>query len=133
MKNSNQTLQKILEKSMEMAESTGQFIVEQGGELLEQFFLWHTARHSIGILLAFAILFFSFRIIRLFSSKEKEDWHTEIMGRYYEEDHAAFFAWTIIIIGSIVSLIIFLVNFYHLVYILTAPKLYLIDYFFKAS
>lgn len=127
------TLQKVLEKSIEVAEQSGEFIIEQGSDLLQQFFLWHTVKHSLGMVMWLLLLFALTRIMRIWGKEEpfSESHHeksTKYLGRYYGEDGiiaCVFFS----IIGGGFCVSSFFISVYRLVFILVAPKLYLLDYF----
>jgi hypothetical protein len=125
-----QTLQKILEKSLEIAEQTGDFVIEQAPDLLRQFFLWHTVEHIFGILLAGLIFFISTRIIRLWGVAKEDNYHeSKILGKWYDDEEPAFFAYAVILCGAITSTVVMCTHVYKLVFLLIAPKLYLIEYF----
>jgi len=124
-----QTLQKILEKSIETAEQTGEFIVEQGTDLLQQFFMWHTIVHILGIFLSFLILVVGFLIPRLWGMSSEDLYHKKIMGRWYDMGGLSYAYLTIFSFGCF-SAVLFCLHVYKLIFILIAPKLYLLEYFF---
>ena len=99
----------ILEKSLSIAEKSGEFIIEQAPLLLQEFYQWHTASHIMGSLL------FLLTLIPFIIFYKKAD---EIMA---------------VIFGtlSLFTIIVSMVNIYKLVFITVAPKLYLIEYFVK--
>ena len=130
MKNIDEMLQKVLEKSIQLAEQTGEFIITQGGELLEQFFLWHTAQHVLGILLALIIGFVGSGLTRFWSCDEDKG-DVKILGRWYEDDGEDIFAWIFICGSWVAATIVFCYHVYYLLFITLAPKLYLIEYFLK--
>jgi len=123
-----QTLQKILEKSLEIAEQTGEFVIDQAPDLLRQFFLWHTIEAIMGITLAVIILLVGIMTIRLWGSKNDKHSTAKILGRYFNDKNDVK-AWVFTIVFITAFLIIVLINIYCLMYILIAPKLYLIEYF----
>ena len=115
------TLSTIIDKSLELAEKTGEFVVEQGGELLEQFFMWHTASAIFFMVLGVLML-----IAGLFS--------TRYFYKCIIEDGGgdSIYVLPMVLLGiapSVGGIIMFFVNTYDLIYITVAPKLYLIDYF----
>lgn len=127
-----ETLQTILEKAIVVAEQTGEFVVEQGTEVLQQFFMWHAAKYSLGILLSFVIMFAGILFIKLWGHKDpvyKDD--VKIFGRWYDNEEPCFFAYLILVASAIASIITFYINAYWLTFVLVAPKLYLIEYFIK--
>lgn len=123
-----QTLQKILEKSLTLAEQTGELVLEQAPDLLRQFFAWHTAEHAMGIIVGFLFIFIPYFLIKWVGSKEGDEYSIKIFNRYVDDEIGMSG-----IIGAIVSAIVgiafIMINCYNLVYIIIAPKLYLIDYF----
>lgn len=153
-KDLEKTLHKILEKSIELAEKTGEFAIKEGTELLQQFYAWHIASYIFWIF--FAILLFTSvtLIIRRFGKKERPErmheseekkmrvgymeFYTKpnkeymrFLGRFYEEGDISFSVGFFFSVTSLASVIILLGNLYHLLFILIAPKLYLIEYFIK--
>lgn len=137
-------LSKVLEKAIEIAEQTGEFAIEQAPLLLQEFYMWHIVKAIFMMLTFIAVKIMLGRAGRLFSYKnlesvpmeKKKKYALKKDGRYYyseysdgDSDHydvSLFFN-----LGSYLSLIGFFVYAYELVYILIAPKLYLIEYFIK--
>ena len=127
-----QTLQQILQKSMEIAEQTGEFVINQAPDLLKQFFLWHIVSDILGILLAPIILFIGIKVIGFWGENEEIDYcETKFFNKYYDKDSGVIPAIAILSVLFPAALIIFCINAYDLIYILIAPKLYLIEYFIK--
>lgn len=132
-----QTLSKILDKSIELAEKTGEFVIEQGTDLLQQFFMWHTTEAVMGIIIGICVLIVGFFIPRTWSHRDKTkkldiyEKYVKIFGRYYIDNGSEGAAIIILVISLIAGWVVILVNLYNLVYILIAPKLYLIEYFMK--
>ena len=137
-----ETLSKILDKSIELAEKTGEFVIEQGTELLQQFFMWHTAMHIFYIVLSFIFLIIAFTTPKLLGSKKElttKDMeygsisrNIKFLNRNYESGMPGIIFSVIICAGfSIASLAIFFIHIFYLINILIAPKLYLIEYFMK--
>ena len=113
-----ETLAKILEKALNVAEQTGDFVMEQAPQLLQEFYSWHIAANIMGICLAvvFLLTFIMFYKKSDFDSYEFEFWNfmTIFTGAL-----------------NIVTFIMFFICVYSLIFILVAPKLYLIEYFIK--
>jgi len=106
-------LAEILEKALAVAEQTGEFVIEQAPLLLQEFYRWHIAKYSLGIFLSLV----SFVLIYKFS---------KFMVKRTEDESA------ILINGlSTFPLITITAFIYKLLFILVAPKLYLIEYFLK--
>jgi len=108
-----ETLATILEKALNLAEQTGDFVLDQAPDLLKQFFMWHTWESILGIILFLIISLVVHLTIRWFAKEEDDNF-------YYIFE---FF--------QIIPIIFLCVNIYQLVFILVAPKLYLIEYFIK--
>lgn len=109
-----QTLSKILEKALNVAEQTGEFAMEQAPLLLQEFFYWHIANATLGLLLGFIIAIIINKIALKVSKHEEEE-----------------FVYYLINVLQFAPILIFCINLYDLVFILVAPKLYLIEYFVK--
>ena len=51
-----QQLGTILEKALNVAEKTGDFVLEQAPQLLQEFYMWHTSKFILGIILGIILL-----------------------------------------------------------------------------
>lgn len=123
-------LSKLVEKGIEVAEQTGNFVIEQAPDLLQEFYAWHTMKYSFGVLLSITIMLLGRYLPLLWSKKYNEDtplkWdETKFFNRVGEQ----LSMWLPFGILFSIGLIVFFINLYNLVFILTAPKLYLIEYF----
>jgi F0F1-type ATP synthase assembly protein I len=107
----------ILEKSLSIAEKSGEFIIEQAPLLLQEFYQWHTATHIMGSLL------FLLTLIPFIYFYKAAEWD---YGDSFKEVMSITFG-----TGSILTIIVSIVNIYQLAFITVAPKLYLIEYFVK--
>ncbi len=126
-------LARIVEKAIEVAEKTGEFVIDQAPMLLQEFYRWHTIQDVFLIILGLSgVISFQF-IPRAFSKKhEGEDvrfYDDVFMGRVYKNSTVVG-AVAIKIIG-LLFLLPFFIGLWDLMFILTAPKLYLIEYFLK--
>ena len=108
----------ILEKSLNIAEKSGEFIIEQAPLLLQEFYQWHTASHIMKSLL------FLITLIPFIVFYKKADWGSYENG--FSEIMSISFG-----VFSVCTIIISIFNIYKLVFITVAPKLYLIEYFVK--
>jgi hypothetical protein len=52
----NEELLKILEKAYEAALKTGEFIIQEGAVLIQQFLLWKTIEHSLLVVLGLVLI-----------------------------------------------------------------------------
>lgn len=127
MKNTDEALAELIRKGIEAAEKTGKFVIDQAPELLQQFYTWHIVQNVFGILLGILILLGIYKLVTK-TGKKKEDWEYDVnvFGKWITFP-AAMFGSFLLVIG----IIFFLKSIYDLLFILTAPKLYLIEYFIK--
>lgn len=127
-------LAELVKKGIEVAEQTGNFVIEQAPDLLQEFYRWHITKNVFFSLLCIIIMFTCFFIFKKTGRKENTFKYPEdsslILGRYYSEwSVGGVFIIIFCIIGFLVSLGHLISSLYDLVFILTAPKLYLIEYF----
>ncbi len=113
-----ETLEKLLLKALEVAEKTGEFVIEQAPDLLKEFYTWHTVADIFYILLSvilMAIGVTAFKKLDVYNGSEGKD------------------AALVILMGASTTAgpLMFFMNLYDLLFILIAPKLYLIEYFIK--
>jgi len=127
MKNTDEALGKLIEKGIEVAEQTGKFVIDQAPELIQQFYTWHIAQNIFGVLLGLFLFFVAYKVIILLGEDES-NWDTDfkLFGKHVGMGTG--------IISSCICLfasIFLFCSIYQLIYILVAPKLYLIEYFIK--
>ena len=121
MKETDQQLAEILKKGLEAAEKTGNFVVEQAPDLIQQLIVWKTCEYIFWILISIAFLFSVYK------------WHKSAMKRYGDLDgfidEPEFFIYCIYAIAVIVIFgIALFTSFFNLLQILLAPKIWLIEY-----
>jgi len=120
-------LSKAVEKGIELAEKTGNFVIEQAPDLLKEFYIWHIVQNALGMLGGLFLCFIAYKIIKL-TGDDESNYMTdcEIFGK-----HIGF--GTILISGffSIGGIVFIMTSIYGLVFIIVAPKLYLIEYFIR--
>ena len=126
-------LSAFVSKAIEAAEQTGQFVLDQAPDLIQQFIMWHTARHAVLLVMSLLIPLIGYKIFKAIGSKEEIRSYlgdvTKFFGRYYN-DVGGVLALIFIFIGSIiVGIVMFSINVLGLFKILIAPKIYLIEYF----
>ncbi len=96
-------------------------------DLLKEFYLWHIVQNALGMLGGLFLCFIAYKIIKL-TGDEESNYMTdcEIFGK-----HIGF--GTILISGffSIGGIVFIMTSIYGLVFIIVAPKLYLIEYFIR--
>lgn len=109
----DEVLSKAVEKGIELAEKTGNFVVEQAPDLLKEFYAWELWSNVSVIVLMLLISY----VIYFISKKIVENADDEFL--------------YIINLFQILPLILFCVSAYKVIFISVAPKLYLIQYFVK--
>lgn len=133
MKQLDEQLAELVKRGIEVAESTGNFVIEQAPQLLQEFYRWHMVSNLMGIAIELVLMFVAFKFFKMCGSKEEDNYNgTKLLGRYYETDEFPFFVLCVICLGVLLSIgICFIKDLFDLFYLLTAPKLYLIEYFTK--
>ena len=134
-----QQLAIVLEKGLALAEKTGEFVIEQGTDLVQEFYYWHFTSNIFYILLGIMV-FMMGRYgphiwVNLKEKPENERYVSKFFNRYcIENDYDGikdFLAYLTFIIGSIISFILLIYNTLDLLKLIVSPKLYLIEYFIK--
>ena len=128
----DEVLSEVVKKALIVAEKTGEFAIEQAPLLLKEFYSWHIAKNSLGILLGILTIILGYNLRKLWAKKVDEnydkDWGEVVINGYASE---GFTTWLTIILSSCFGLALLIKSTYSLVFILVAPKLYLIEYFIK--
>lgn len=120
----DEVLAQAVKKALLVAEKTGEFAIEQAPLLLKEFYAWHITKESLGVLLSLVLLIIVYRLyIKLKKYKEEESLDLA--------DAEYFFPLCGIYCSSLFFTITLIFGIYDLVFILVAPKLYLIEYFIK--
>ena len=131
----DQVLSKIVEKALIVAEKTGNFVIEQTPLLLQEFYNWHITESILGILLGICILLLGRYIPYLWLNKERTNCENAQFFKRFNSNTSSYdklnFSWILFILLLIISISIIISNLYNLLYLLIAPKLYLIEYFIK--
>ena len=120
----DEVLAEVVKKALSVAEKTGEFAIEQAPLLLQEFYSWHITKESLGIALSFILLFVVYRLhkkLKKYKTEENLDF----------SDAEYFFPTMGIYAGFLIFTISLIADIYDLVFILIAPKLYLIEYFVK--
>lgn len=127
MKNTDEALGKAILKGIELAEKSGKFIIEQAPELIQQFYTWHICQNLFGLLIGVLLFFISYKIIKSLG-KDEESWDNEflILGKWV--GIGQIISSTVL---SVIGSVFLILSSYELIFIITAPKLYLIEYFIK--
>lgn len=138
-------LAKMIEKAISVAEQTGQFVLDQAPDVINQFLTWKLSYHLILVVVFLTLVFLIPAIIKPIISRknidniveeDKSRWRKDF-GRYwlktysYGEDSDALIGYKITRVVSLLFLIGVVINLIEVVYIVVAPKVYLIEYFIK--
>lgn len=126
----DQVLSKILDKSLKLAEQTGDFVITQAPDVLRQFYIWHTVEYIVMMLLGSVVILIGRYLPHLWQ-QSKGSYTSKFFNIYVDDDAGIMVAYGVFIIGLISGGFIFITNLMDLLYITLAPKLYLIDYLLK--
>lgn len=134
----DEVLSTIVTKALTLAEQTGDFVIEQAPLVIQEFFMWRTATHIFWIMFAIVLFVIGYRLPFMWvkstteQSNSRYDTSFSFQGRWCYEGEAVA-AWITFGVGSLLGIVIALINTYNLIYILVAPKLYLIEYFINLN
>ena len=120
----DEVLAEVVKKALTVAEKTGEFAIEQAPLLLKEFYAWHITKESLGVLLSSILLFIVYRLYKKLKKYQNEE-SLDLADAEY------FFPLVGIYCGFLFFAITLIVDLYDLIFILVAPKLYLIEYFVK--
>lgn len=135
--NTDEVLSKIVEKALVVAEKTDTFVIEQTPLLLQEFYNWCITVSILGILLGIITFLFGRYIPYLWINNKESQGNNSLkfFNRYTNNDDyyddSLIPAWICIMLGISISIILIAINLYNLLFLLIAPKLYLIEYFIK--
>ena len=127
----DQVLSKILDKSLKVAEQTGEFVIAQAPDLLRQFYIWHTVEYTVIMLLGLVVMLMGRYVPHLWQADPEDYDSSKYFNVYVDDTGGIVFAYFTFALGMIVGGGIFIANLMNLLYITLAPKLYLIDYLLK--
>lgn len=123
----NEQLVKILEKAYEAAVKTGEFVIEEGGILIEQFFIWKTWQHVLLVIIGL-LLSIIFPLVYRGACEEDSGYNTvNFFGKIVSEGNGVlgyFISMFFIIAGGFM----FFINLFSLIKVLVAPNVYLLEY-----
>lgn len=131
-KKTDEVLSEVVKKALVLAEKTGEFAIEQAPLLLQEFYRWNIARSLCGVFLGFLLIFIGYNARKIWGRKVKDrseaDYCEIYINGYVSEEVTTILS---IILGVGSGLVFLGINIYNLIFILTAPKLYLIEYFIR--
>lgn len=115
--NLDASLAKVVEKSLILAEKTGQFVLDEAPDLIKQFLTYEAIENCFWFLVSLIIFIFTWRGI---FSKKGRKW-------VYDNDLEMLY-----VLGGVLLIVfgIFMVDsLLDLIKIIVAPKIYIIEYF----
>jgi len=137
-------LSELIKKAMEVAEKTGEFVIDQAPLLLQEFYTWHILQRVVFMCIGVLIFILLNSLSNFFGKKEPYSYEYKKYGEEHNvkyELHAGRYFnpredWQIgryvfRYLALIIPSIIILINLYWITFIIAAPKLYLIEYFIK--
>ena len=119
----DKALSKAITKGLELAEKTGQFVIDQAPDLLKEFYDWNMYSDIFWIILWSILLLINIIIVMIIKRVIKKN------SNYDYEDFIGTYVFLAIL--SVISVLGLIIMMYDLIYLLNAPKLYLIDHFIK--
>ena len=124
-------LASMLQKSMELAEKTGQWMLDIAPELIHQFLMWELWSSLFWISIAIFFIYSPKMVYKLLVKIEINEYPTRYENKKPSlDDIGEGFAFVIIAgIFAIVGFFIGLVNIHKMIHILVAPEIYLIKQF----
>lgn len=132
----DEVLSEVVKKALTVAEKTGDFVIEQAPLLLQEFYNWHITVSILGILLGICIFLLGRYIPNIWINNDESQgrYSSKYFNKYTADsyyDNGIIPAYIFFILCCITSIIIISINLYNLLFLLIAPKLYLIEYFIK--
>ena len=115
----------ILKKGLEVAEKSGNFVIEQAPDLVKQLITYKTIETSISVLIEITLMYLIFRYFKYLYKKNNED--SDFIG--VNSFHIGG-----ILISSGVAIfmfITFITDISNLIQLIFAPKIYLLEYIAK--
>ena len=115
----------ILKKGLEVAEKSGNFVIEQAPDLVKQLITYKTIETSIYVLIEITLMYLIFRYFKYLYKKNNEDSDFIICDEFH-------------IIGMIITSLMgiflffeFITDISNLIQLIFAPKIYLLEYIAK--
>ena len=115
----------ILKKGLEVAEKSGNFVIEQAPDLVKQLITYKTVETSIYVLIEITLMYLIFRYFKYLYKKKNEG--SDFI--FYDE-----FQITVMLITSLMGIFLFFAfigDVSILIQLIFAPKIYLLEYIAK--
>ena len=127
-------LEELVRKALEIAEKTGEFVIEQAPLLLQEFYMWEISKSVFFMILSVLIFLLGRYTPHLYLEKYDDERNDYDYSKFFSrggDDVVIAIAFTCFCISLSSSIFLFFYYLYNLIFISVAPKLYLIEYFLK--
>ena len=115
----------ILKKGLEVAEKSGNFVIEQAPDLVKQLITYKTIETSICVLIEITLMYLIFRYFKYLYKKNNED-------SDFIEENSFHIGGILFSPGvAIFMFITFITDISNLIQLIFAPKIYLLEYIAK--
>mgnify|MGYP006174849981 CR=1 FL=1 len=123
-------LKEIVLKGVELAEKTGSFAIEQAPDLLQQFYRWHLVSNIIYFVCGIVILLLGRFAPNVWLEKKETGRYIHTFFNKHGDD-GVITAYIVFTVCTIWSCYLLFNSIYDIIYLLVAPKIYLINYFIQ--
>ena len=115
----------ILKKGLEVAEKSGNFVIEQAPDLVKQLITYKTVETSIYVLIEITLMYLIFRYFKYLYKKNNEDSDFIVDNEFHFGGIVITFALSIFLFFA------FITDISNLIQLIFAPKIYLLEYIAK--
>ena len=112
----------ILKKGLEVAEKSGNFVIEQAPDLVKQLITYKTVETSIYVLIEITLMYLIFRYFKYLYKKNNEN------SSFISENSFHVIGIIISFMASIFFFFAFITDISNLIQLIFAPKIYLLEY-----
>ena len=112
----------ILKKGLEVAEKSGNFVIEQAPDLVKQLITYKTIETSICVLIEITLMYLIFRYFKYLYKKNNE------YSDFIPENAFHGVGMIITFVLSIFCFFVFINDISNLIQLIFAPKIYLLEY-----
>ena len=112
----------ILKKGLEVAEKSGNFVIEQAPDLVKQLITYKTIETSICVLIEITLMYLIFRYFKYLYKKNNEN------SDFISDNELHVGAIIITFVLSIFLFFVFIYDISNLIQLIFAPKIYLLEY-----
>ena len=112
----------ILKKGLEVAEKSGNFVIEQAPDLVKQLITYKTIETSICVLIEITLMYLIFRYFKYLYKKNNEN------SDFISDNGLHVGAIIITFVLSIFLFFVFIYDISNLIQLIFAPKIYLLEY-----